>query len=248
MFLKYWILLHLDFPGGSAVKNLPASAGDTGDTGSIPGLGRFSGGGNGNPLQYSCLENPMDRGDWQSSPQGLKESEMTEWLSTLLHLTLNYKIFNRLSLRWVTDRVLHLIVDSQHISLCVQGYHVEFYGSFCWTQYLAQFGCPMSVELNRIPGAWTVSYFLSWAGKQNRRQSFRNSLSTLVNKFHLICSSENITWIWSLLKQWEIHDFQIPRINWILKNLYEIVFLLLYYPEYAKGIGKRKMLYIKDIF
>ena len=99
MFLKYWILLHLDFPGGSAVKNLPASAGDTGDTGSIPGLGRFSGGGNGNPLQYSCLENPMDRGDWQSSPQGLKESEMTEWLSTLLHLTLNYKIFNRLSLR-----------------------------------------------------------------------------------------------------------------------------------------------------
>ena len=66
MFLKYWILFHLDFPGGSVVKNLPASAGDTGDIGSIPGLGRVPGGGNGNPLQYSCLENPMDRGDWQS--------------------------------------------------------------------------------------------------------------------------------------------------------------------------------------
>ena len=66
MFLKYWILFHLDFPGGSVVKNLPASAGDTGDIGSIPGLGGFPGGGNGNPLQYSCLENPMDRGDWQS--------------------------------------------------------------------------------------------------------------------------------------------------------------------------------------
>ena len=46
------------------VKNLPASAGDTRDTGSIPGLGRSPGEGNGNPLQYPCLENPMDRGAW----------------------------------------------------------------------------------------------------------------------------------------------------------------------------------------
>ena len=47
------------------VKNPPANAGDTGDAGSIPGLGRSLGEGNGNPLQYSCLENPMDRGAWQ---------------------------------------------------------------------------------------------------------------------------------------------------------------------------------------
>ena len=46
------------------VKNLPAKAGDIKDTGSIPGSGRSSGGGHGNPLQYSCLENPMDRGAW----------------------------------------------------------------------------------------------------------------------------------------------------------------------------------------
>ena len=44
------------------VKNPPANAGDTRDEGSIPGLGRSLGGGNGNPLQYSCLENPMDKG------------------------------------------------------------------------------------------------------------------------------------------------------------------------------------------
>ena len=44
------------------VKNLPANAGDSGDAGSNPGLGRSPGGGNGNPLQYSCLGNPMDRG------------------------------------------------------------------------------------------------------------------------------------------------------------------------------------------
>ena len=47
------------------VKNLPASAGDTGDVGLTPGLGRCPGEGNGNPLQYSCLENHMDRGAWQ---------------------------------------------------------------------------------------------------------------------------------------------------------------------------------------
>ena len=50
------------FPDGSVVKNLPANAGDVG---SIPRLGKFSGKGNSTPLQYSCLENPTDRGAWQ---------------------------------------------------------------------------------------------------------------------------------------------------------------------------------------
>jgi len=50
------------FPGGAAVKNPPANAGDARDVGSISGLGRSPGIGNGNPLQYSCLENSMDRG------------------------------------------------------------------------------------------------------------------------------------------------------------------------------------------
>ena len=64
--------------------NPPAIAGDIIDTGSIPGLGKSPGGGHGNPLQYSCLDNPMDRGAW--SPWGHKESDMTEWLSTSTHL------------------------------------------------------------------------------------------------------------------------------------------------------------------
>ena len=50
------------FPGGTVVKNPPANAGDAGDVGSIPGSGRCPGEEKGNPLQYSCLENPMDRG------------------------------------------------------------------------------------------------------------------------------------------------------------------------------------------
>ena len=55
-------MLYLSVPGGAVVKNLPASAGDATDTGSIPGSGRCPGGGTGNPLQYSCLESSKDRG------------------------------------------------------------------------------------------------------------------------------------------------------------------------------------------
>ena len=54
----------LDFPGGSSGKESAASAGDIGDGSSILGSGRFPGVGNDNPLQYSCLKNPMDRGAW----------------------------------------------------------------------------------------------------------------------------------------------------------------------------------------
>ena len=57
--------------GGLVVKNPPASAGDKRDTGSIPGLGRSPGEGNGNPLQYSCLKNPVDRGAWQATVHGV---------------------------------------------------------------------------------------------------------------------------------------------------------------------------------
>ena len=64
----------MGFPSGSVVKNLPASAGDVG---SIPGSGRCPAGGNGHPLQYSCLENPMDRGAWWAVVCGVtKELDM----------------------------------------------------------------------------------------------------------------------------------------------------------------------------
>ena len=62
------------FPGGSVVKNPPANAGGAGDTGSIIELGRSPGGGNGNPLQYSCLGNPMDRGAWWATVQGVTKN------------------------------------------------------------------------------------------------------------------------------------------------------------------------------
>ena len=56
------------------VKNPPANAGDLRDIGSIPGSGRSPGGGHGNPLQYSCLENPMDKGAWWATVNGVAQS------------------------------------------------------------------------------------------------------------------------------------------------------------------------------
>ena len=66
MKLPYQTLFYLGrgFPGDSVGKNPPANAGAAGDADSLPGSGRPPGEGNGNPLQYSCLEDPMDRGTW----------------------------------------------------------------------------------------------------------------------------------------------------------------------------------------
>ena len=72
----YYITIQSDFLGGSAVKNLLANAGDSG---SIPGSGRSPREGSNNPLQYSCLGNPMDRGTWQATaPEISEESGTTE--------------------------------------------------------------------------------------------------------------------------------------------------------------------------
>ena len=67
-------MLDRDFPGGPVVKNLLANAQDSKDKGSIPGLRRPPGEGNGNPLQYSCLENSIDRGAWKATVHGVKKS------------------------------------------------------------------------------------------------------------------------------------------------------------------------------
>ena len=60
------------------VKNLPANAGEVRDAGSVSGLGRSPGGGQGYPLQCSCLESPMDRGAWRATVPGVKKLDTTE--------------------------------------------------------------------------------------------------------------------------------------------------------------------------
>ena len=72
------------FPGGSEGK---ASACNVGDPGSIPGLGTSPGEGNGNPLQFSCLENPMDRGDWQAAVHGVTRVGH-DWVINTFHFHL----------------------------------------------------------------------------------------------------------------------------------------------------------------
>ena len=67
-----------------AVKNLPANAGDLKDAGSVPGSGRSPRGGHGSPLQYSCLENPMDRGAWRATVPSVVKSRTR--LNPLAHM------------------------------------------------------------------------------------------------------------------------------------------------------------------
>ena len=84
-----------DFPGGS---NSKASAYNVGDPGSVPGLGRFPGGGIGTPLQYSCLENPMDRGTWQTTVYGVAKSR-----TRLSNFTFTFKGVEKLEYSYIAD-------------------------------------------------------------------------------------------------------------------------------------------------
>ena len=81
----------MDFPGGLVVKNLPANAGDVG---SIPGSGRSPGEGNGNPIQYSCLGNPMDRGVWCTTVHGLQNSwtQLSDQAIVIMNVPYYYKM------------------------------------------------------------------------------------------------------------------------------------------------------------
>ena len=78
------IQLYMGFPGGSVIKNLPANAGDMG---LIPRWGRSPGEGNGNPLQYSCLGNSMDRGAWQATVHGAAKELDPTYTTTSVHPT-----------------------------------------------------------------------------------------------------------------------------------------------------------------
>ena len=98
------------FPGGSDVK---ASACNAGDVGLIPGSRRSPGEGNGNPLQYSCLENPMDRGAWQATVHGVAKSRT--WLSDFTSLIFNF-ISEVLSCSFVWKVFFHLLIC---LILCV---------------------------------------------------------------------------------------------------------------------------------
>ena len=91
------------FLGGSMVKNLPANAGDAG---SIPGLGRSPGEGNGNPLPYSCLENSMDRGAWWATVHELTKSQIWQ-TEQLMLMYINYVSY---ILNIITHTHIHIYI------------------------------------------------------------------------------------------------------------------------------------------
>ena len=97
-------LCKVGFPGGSEDK---ASACNAGDPGSIPGLGRSPGEGNGNPIQYSCLENPMDRGPWRATVRGVAKSQTR--LSDFTHST--HTIFAKEARIYNGKKTISLISD-----------------------------------------------------------------------------------------------------------------------------------------
>ena len=112
---------------------------NAGDLGSIPGSGRPSGEGNGNPLQYSCLENPMDRGAWRASLVGHKESDTTEWLTLLLltsirlttgkTIALTIQTFGRkvmsLLFNMLSGFVIAFFPGSKHLDGCI--HHLQWF-------------------------------------------------------------------------------------------------------------------------
>ena len=89
----------------SVVKNLPAKAGDKRDVGSVPGSGRSPGEGHGNPLQYSCLENPMDKGAWRAIVHRVTQSQT--WLTQLsTHAELKNFHMQLLEFQWLLESIL----------------------------------------------------------------------------------------------------------------------------------------------
>ena len=118
IYLSAWLYMHIYshlhnyrvFPGGSVVKNTPANAGNSRDPGLIRGSGRSPGKGNGNLLQYFCLENPMDRGAWwvTYSTWSLKDLDTTEWLSTYnINISIHLDIYTDFTGR--QDSAIHCL-------------------------------------------------------------------------------------------------------------------------------------------
>ena len=108
--LTYWLLQMV-----LVVKNLPTNTGDVGDTDFIPGLGRCPGGGHGNPLRYSSLENPMDPGAWWATVHGLPRAGH-DWAAKCTHALARARAHTHTHTRWLRLQCCCLILSP--IYLC----------------------------------------------------------------------------------------------------------------------------------
>ena len=139
------IFVCLGFPGDSGSKKF---TGNMGDLGSIPELERSPGGGHGNPLQYSCLENPHGQSSLVGySPWGCKEADMTEWLSTA-HLSI--------------DHLYVYIYVHVNMYLCL---YLYFYQVTCLSHKIGEAGPYFSVCCS----SWSGSFFVQPFWRQERQ-------------------------------------------------------------------------------
>ena len=119
------------------VRNPPASAGDIRDTGSILGSRQSPGGGNGNPLQYSCLENAMDRDAWWATVHGVAKTQTRlKWLSTYTCNILLYICTNHIFFHLSVDGHLgcsRILTFANDVAMNI-GVHVYFWTNFCFFQ------------------------------------------------------------------------------------------------------------------
>ena len=114
------------------VKNLPANAEDIRDAGLIPGLGRSPGEGNGNPFQYSCLDNPMDRGAWRATVYGVtKRWTRLKQLSTHIHHLCMYVFIMHI---YMDLFIIYLSISLSIISVCT--YVCIYLSSIMYIMYL----------------------------------------------------------------------------------------------------------------
>ena len=158
------------FPGGSVIKNMPASAGDTRDASLIPGAGRSPGGGNDNPLQYPCLENPKDRA-WRATVHGVTKS----WTQPSIHAcTISHHVLTVCKGVWElghtnikTDTLVH--VWCQQIGL--------FATSLPVTNYNLEYLHPFQTY---------VSSFVKWGGGIRWRLGTHWTLTTQWPEVHVI--------------------------------------------------------------
>ena len=153
------------------VKSLPASAGDIRDTGLIPGSGRSPGGENGNPLQSSCLENPVGRGSWWATVHEGAESDTTEsnvalarlwFILSTSRLIMFVCLFNRIPC-WT-----HLVVQRLGICLLIRGTRIGplvWEDPVCWGAAVPQAGAPEPKEPPRCScgaaparGSWALTF------------------------------------------------------------------------------------------
>ena len=122
------------------VKNLPANTGDTRDSDSVPGSGRYPGVENGNPIQYSCLGNPMDRGAWWATIHGVTKSQTC--LRTAQHFSVMFRNF---TLICCCERQFGSIVYDGNNTLMLMFFSLGAFLNYLFNNFLISSSLPFSV-------------------------------------------------------------------------------------------------------